>query len=143
MSNAVILASYRESPLEIGELVNGQEWDNIGGLYRLEVQAVTPGHEVMYGYQWLEAVLSADATLLSFATGGVWRRLADAGTAVPFVIIAFMAGADTLTMNAVRLMTQPLFMVKAVGPASLAGQIVSAASRIDQLIGNPPASGSV
>ena len=143
MSNAFILASYRENPYELPELINGQLWTNIGGMYRLEVQATTPGHEVMYGYQWLMAVLGADATLLGYATGGVWRGMVDAGTVPPYVIITFMAGSDVLTMNAVRLMTLPLYQIKAVGPASLASQVISAASRIDQLIGSPPTSGSV
>lgn len=143
MSNAFILASYRENPYVLAELINGQTWNNIGGMYRLEVQALTPGHEVMYGYQWLMAVLGADSTLLGYATGGIWREEVDAGTLPPYVILTFMAGTDVLTMNAVRLMTQPLYQIKAVGPASLASQVISAASRIDQLIGSPPTSGSV
>lgn len=143
MSVAVILTSYRESPMEMDMLVNGQTWTNIGGLYRVQVQAVTPGHEAMYGFQWLMSVLSVDATLLGFAPGGVWRSLADAGTATPFVILAYQAGSDVLTMNAVRLMTTHLYQVKAVGPASMNSQILSAASRIDALIGSPPTGGSV
>ena len=143
MANAVILTSYRENPLEMDMLVNGQLWTNIGGMYRVQVQAVTPGSEAMYGFQWLMSVLSVDSTLAGFAPGGVWRSLADAGAATPFVILAYQAGSDVLTMNAVRLMTTHLYQVKAVGPASMASQIISAASRIDALIGSPPTGGSV
>lgn len=143
MTSAFVLSSYRETPYALGELVNGQKWENIGGLYRLEVQAVVPGHEVMYGAQWIMSILSVDSALTGFAPGGVWRDVADAGTATPFVILAFMAGTDVTTFNKVRLMTQPLYLVKCVGPASLASQIIAAASRIDQLIGSPPTSGSV
>jgi hypothetical protein len=31
-------ASFRESPLMIDEIVNGEQWTTIGGLYRLEIQ---------------------------------------------------------------------------------------------------------
>ena len=144
MSNAFILASYRENPYELAEgPINGEPWYNIGGMYRLEVQALTPGHEVLYGYQWLEVTLGADSTLLSYVTGGIWRGMVTAGTLPPYVILTFMAGTDVLTMNAVRLMTQPLYQIKCVGPASLASQVIAAASRIDQLIGSPPTGGSV
>lgn len=143
MANAVILTSYRENPLELDMLVNGQLWTNIGGMYRVQVQAVTPGHEIFYGFQWLMSVLSVDTTLSGFAPGGVWRSLADAGVATPFVILQYQAGSDVTSMNAFRLMTTHLYQVKAVGPASMASQILSAASRIDALIGSPPTGGSV
>jgi hypothetical protein len=38
VSNGLVLACYRESPLELDELVNEQIWCNIGGLYRAVVQ---------------------------------------------------------------------------------------------------------
>jgi hypothetical protein len=136
MSNAAILACYREQPLMIDEEVNGEEWTNIGGLYRLLVQAITPGHEGAYGLQWLKSILLGSSALTIDAPGGIWRGLAPPGTATPFIIIAFMSGPDILTMNAIRLMTQPLFQVKAVGPASMTTQIVWAASDIDTLLGS-------
>lgn len=33
-----IAASYRQSPLEVDELVSGELWTNMGGLYRLQIQ---------------------------------------------------------------------------------------------------------
>ncbi len=36
---AYISASYRDSPLQMDELVAGELWTNIGGLYRLEIQS--------------------------------------------------------------------------------------------------------
>lgn len=144
MSNAFVLASYRENPyaLDTGP-INGEMWSNIGGMYRLEVQATTPGHEVIYGFDWLLSVLGADSTLAGYAPGGVWKSYVPDGTAPPYVVMTYMTGTDVLTMNAVRLMTTPLYQIKAVGPASLASQVIAAASRIDQLIGSPPTSGSI
>lgn len=40
VSNGYILSCYRESPLQIDELVNGELWTNVGGLYRLEIVQV-------------------------------------------------------------------------------------------------------
>lgn len=37
-SGGVILSSYRESPFEVNELVNGELWWNLGGLYRLLIE---------------------------------------------------------------------------------------------------------
>jgi hypothetical protein len=137
MTNAAILASYQESPFELDEPpINGEAWINIGGLYRLEIQAITPGSEVMYGFQWLQATLSGDAILAGYALGGVWRAVAPSGTATPFVVVSFQSGTNTLTINANRLMVQALYLVKAVGPAAITAQIVQAASRIDVLIGD-------
>jgi hypothetical protein len=38
LASGGILACYRESELEYPELVNAQPWENLGGLYHLEVQ---------------------------------------------------------------------------------------------------------
>jgi hypothetical protein len=139
MTNAAILACYRESPIVMDELVSGTKWTNIGGLYRLEVQAITPGSEVAYGLQYLYSTLSADPTLSGIAVGGVWRGVADAGVATPFVIISLQSGGiDSLTMTAVRLFSNPLYQVKCVGPASITGSIVAGASAIDALLGRTP-----
>jgi hypothetical protein len=35
-----ILACYRETPISIDELVNGELWSNLGGLYRLIIQGI-------------------------------------------------------------------------------------------------------
>ena len=135
MSNAAILACYREQPLIVDEDVNGEEWTNIGGLYRLQVQAIAPGHEGVYGLQWLRATLAADSTLATAAPGGVYRGVAPPGVLTPFVIISLQSGIDVLTVNAYRLMSQPLYQVKAVGPASVMTTIVAAANEIDALLG--------
>lgn len=38
VTGGTVLACYRESPLQLDELVNGEVWSNIGGLYRAAVQ---------------------------------------------------------------------------------------------------------
>lgn len=134
MSNAAILACYREQPLLIDQLIAGEVWSSMGGLYRLEVQAITPGHEAYYGFQWLKSVLGADSTITANAPGGIWRGSAPSGTVTPYVIISLQSGLDVLTINAVRLMTQPLYQVRAIGPAGISTTIAAAAAEIDALL---------
>src|SRR5258708_7187298 len=134
MSNASILACYRESPLELDELVNGEIWSNMGGLYRLQVQMITSGIEVYYGFQWLKSVLAADSTLTGFAPGGIWRGMAPSGTVTPFIVVAFQAGADVLTMNAIRLFVTPLYQVQFLGAMTLSNTLAAAAAEIDSLL---------
>jgi len=38
LSSGGVLACYRESELEYPELVNEQPWENLGGLYHIELQ---------------------------------------------------------------------------------------------------------
>lgn len=100
-------------------------------------------NEAVAGLEFLYATLSADATLASYAPGGVWRGLAPDATPTPFVVIAFQSAMDTTTMNEFRILSRILYQVKAVGPASQTAQIASAAARIDDLIGKPAVSGTV
>src|SRR5258708_656211 len=37
LPSGVVLACYRESELAYGEIVNGQPWSNLGGLYHIEL----------------------------------------------------------------------------------------------------------
>jgi hypothetical protein len=90
--------------------------------------------EVVIALEYLYSTLSADATLQGYAPGGVHRGLAPPETTTPYVIFAYQSGTDVNTMNAYRIMTDPLFQAKAVGPASITAQIASAAERIDELL---------
>lgn len=38
VTNGLILSCYRESPLQYDEVVNGEMWTHLGGLYRLLIQ---------------------------------------------------------------------------------------------------------
>ena len=91
-------------------------------------------HEITMAFQFLVSTLSGDATLTSLAPGGVFRAMAPPQTATPFVILAFQSGTDTLTGNAVRMISRTTFQAKAVGPASQTATIAQAAARIDDLL---------
>lgn len=90
--------------------------------------------EIAIGFEFLYATLSGDATLAALVTGGWWHDMAPAGTATPFGIMGLQSAPDTLTATATRLLAQPLYQVKVVGPASLYPSLVTAASRVDALL---------
>jgi len=96
------------------------------------------GHEIMLGYAYLSATLGPDATLQSLAPGGVNRAMAQPSTAIPYIIMAHQAGADTTTMNGFRVFSGLLYQVKAVGPATITATLAAAAARLDVLLGGPP-----
>lgn len=143
MSNAAILACYREAPVVLQEEYSQETWVSIGGMYRLEVQPIVPGNEANYGLMWLYSTLSGDATLATYAPGGVWTFIAPTTTATPFVMVGFQSGMETLTFNAVRLFTQPLYQVRAMGRTNDMANIQQAASQIDALLGRTSAIGYI
>jgi hypothetical protein len=91
-------------------------------------------HEIAASLEFIMSKLTGDATLMSIATGGVYRGMAKVGATPPFIVVAFQAGHDVLTFNDVRMVSQLLFQVRAVGPASLTSAIFQAAARVDDLL---------
>jgi hypothetical protein len=91
-------------------------------------------NEVDLGFQYFASKLSSDSTLLGCAPGGGYRTLAATTTLTPYWIAIFMAGTTTTNFGGVRGYVSLLYQVKAVGPASVTGQIANAAARIDTLI---------
>lgn len=93
-------------------------------------------HEIALSLEWLYATLSGDNTLMGYAPGGVWRVEAPPGTATPFVVIAHQSGSstDTVAFGGVRLFSEMLFRVEAIGVAKNWTALTNAASRIDALL---------
>lgn len=92
-------------------------------------------HELVSAEEWLYSVLAKDTTLQGYAPGGVFADLAPDGTPTPYVIYTDQSGgADSRTMNGVRLLTNPLYQVIAVAEVSKFSAVASAASRIDDLL---------
>lgn len=98
-------------------------------------------NEAILGLQFFDTQLAQDATLLSYAPGGLRRGIAPAGTLSPFIAMLMQSpNQDTLTITAHRVLVRPLFQVVAVGidspgPLSQITQITNAASQIDTLLG--------
>jgi hypothetical protein len=89
--------------------------------------------EVAQAYQWINSTLRADSALMAAATGGIWQDNANVGTSGPVVIFGRQSDTDVLTSNAVRLFSIISMQIKAVGPATNYGTLVTIANRIDVL----------
>ncbi len=89
--------------------------------------------EAYAGIEFLYNTLHGDSTLMALVTDVYRDKAADAAVP-PFVILTHQAGSDTLTANAVRLLTRSLYQVSAMGPDSMSPQLAAAAARIDTLL---------
>jgi hypothetical protein len=90
--------------------------------------------ELEASLEFMKTKLTANATLVSLATGGFHRSAAPVGAVPPFVIFAYQSGHDTLTFNANRVLSHLLFQVKAVGPVSMMTVIWQMAALIDDVL---------
>lgn len=91
--------------------------------------------EVAQAFQFVDATMRADTSLMSVATGGVWQGRADAGVIAPFAQYGQQTGTDVLTLNAVRLWSSILMQIVAIGPSNNFAALVTIANRIDALFG--------
>ncbi len=75
------------------------------------------------GMAYILAKLQADATLMAYAVGGIWRNAAPQAAIdnPPYIRINYQAGADVLGSFADRLMTSGLYQVAIYGPDLLNG----------------------
>jgi len=94
-------------------------------------------NEAYLGFKFLYGILAPDTTLAGYAPGGVSRGFQSPGTTTPYVVMSLQSpGADTTTnVGVVRLLANPLYLIRAVGPAALTIQIANAAAQIDVLMG--------
>ncbi len=80
--------------------------------------------------------MQADSALMAAAIGGIYQGLAPIDTLSPFVLVVQQVATDVLTMNAVRVWTDILLQIKALGPSGPGGNyaaLVTIADRIDAL----------
>jgi|SRR5882762_5968292 len=68
------------------------------------------------------------------APGGVHRGSAPVGTIAPWVVLVHQAGSDKTTHNGVRMFTESLFLVKAVGPASITQDVADIGDALDGVL---------
>lgn len=92
-------------------------------------------NEVADGLNFLYTTLASDTALQAAAPGGVWRNIAPEATATPFVIIGWQGGIDHMTATANRLYSEIIYRVEAVGESQQFTALVTAANRIDALLG--------
>lgn len=90
-------------------------------------------HEVVIALRFLRMILMSDE-VVSITPGGSWPGSVPKDRPAPYAIYGWMSGFDTLTANGVRLLTQPLYQVRASGPASSVDDVALVASVIDDVL---------
>jgi len=90
--------------------------------------------ETARAHEWLYSVLSNDATLNSYVSGRIYRRLAPEGATMPYVIFQYQAGHDVQAVGPYRVMSQLVCVVKAVGLATTYATLKTIADRADALL---------
>lgn len=90
-------------------------------------------HEVVIALRFLRMMLMKDE-VVSITPGGSWPGSVPKDKPVPYVIYGSMSAPDTLTANGVRLITRPLYQVRASGPASSIDAVALVASVIDDVL---------
>lgn len=93
-------------------------------------------NEIEVVENWLHDVLVADSTLNGIVAGRVTKYAAKQNTASPYIIYGLQAASDVQGLGTVRLLTRPLYFVKAVkkdGFPDSTFNIVT--NRIDEVVG--------
>jgi hypothetical protein len=90
--------------------------------------------EVAGALDFIKAKLASDGTLMAMLPGSIRLGMAPSGTTQPWIVLDLQANHDTLTMNAVRIISHLLFQVRVVGLAANAATLFQAAARADDLL---------
>lgn len=89
---------------------------------------ITTALTLLYG------TLHGDATLMSLVTG-VYQDIAPVGTNPDWCVISVQSpGADTLNAMGIRLLANPMLLVKLVGPTADMANLSAAYARADALL---------
>jgi hypothetical protein len=89
--------------------------------------------ETAQSFQWAVARAKGDTALVAVAVGGIWQGFAPIGTTGLYVQISQQATTDVNTINAFRVFSSILLLIKAVSKSSDFDNIVIATNRIDAL----------
>lgn len=89
--------------------------------------------ETAQSFTWTVGRAKADVQLQEFALGGIWQGNAPMGTVGLYVSIGQQSNTDVNTINAVRIFSSILLLIKAVSKSSDWDNIVIANNRIDAL----------
>jgi hypothetical protein len=92
--------------------------------------------ETAQSFQWSVSRAKADTALVAVAIGGIYQGNAPIGTSGLWVSIGQQSNTDVNTMNALRVFSSILLLIKAVSLSSDYDNIVIAANRIDALFQN-------
>jgi len=91
---------------------------------------------VLRAYDWLYAKLAGDATLAALVGGRIYNHTTPQGSTVtyPFLVFAYLGGADVNGVGAIRIEEQGVYMVKAVTKATAFTPLRAIVDRVDTLL---------
>jgi hypothetical protein len=87
--------------------------------------------------EWLYATLSADGTLAGLVGDRITGTLSPELLVMPYVTFLMQSSRDVSAVGGIRISTDNLYLVKAVGQTSTWDDLKPIASRIDYLIHRP------
>ncbi len=74
--------------------------------------------------------------LNSLVTGGAHNKVAPPGTVAPFFVYTSASGDDLMSVGAIRVWNDGLYLVKACGPATMANTLYTLAATADSALHN-------
>jgi hypothetical protein len=90
--------------------------------------------ETSYVAEWLYETLSEDVTLSGLVTGGVHEDPAPQGSAFPFLVFSLISALDVQVHNAMRIMVDSLWLVKAVDQNGSFSRTRTIMNRVDEIL---------
>lgn len=90
--------------------------------------------ETLVAEQWLQTVLSGDATLNTAVGGRIYGYVAPQDAAFPVVVYQQQAARDVQGVGPARIMATMLYIVKVTGQTGSFASIEAAANRIDAVL---------
>jgi len=93
-------------------------------------------NELPYIEKWLYQTLKVDATLTPLVSTRVYGNKIPTGSAFPLINFNFMAGRDVQGNGTVRIMTRPLYQIKAIVKGGMSTTLRDIANRIDDIVQN-------
>lgn len=91
--------------------------------------------ELITGTNWIHDVLAADATIISAVGARIYDSLAPKGSAFPYILIQVTdTGADLMVVDANRVWTESLWLVRVIGQIGSFSTLETIDDRIDTLL---------
>ncbi len=83
---------------------------------------------------WLYSQLSSDAFLSSLVSDRIYGQVAPRDAEYPLIVFQFQGGHDVSGVNATRIMTQEVYVVKAAAKSTSFEILKPIAARLDELL---------
>jgi hypothetical protein len=97
--------------------------------------------EIQIANEWLYATLSADAALMAIVSDRIYEYPAPKSATYPLVAFQFQDGQDLMVVNAMRVWSNLLYLVRGVSKSDSAVEVKNIADRIEAVLHRAGGSG--